>query len=604
MKKRILIIGCGSIGIRHLRMLKLLKVDKVYALRSRNGHFKQLPDDIKTMVCELPDQRAAKELKPTHIIISNPTSLHLKTVLTFIDLGAKMFIEKPLAAYMTEINRMGPNQKKKFLNSDSVVGFHLRFHDVFKKIKKIVEKNELGRPLRASLSVGHYLPHWHPYEDYTKGYAARSDLGGGVLRTLSHELDMICFLFGSVESIFAKVEKLSDLKIDVDDCVDVVASLDKCPRVHVCLDYLLPELKRKGEILFEKGLLEYDYFKGEIYKTTYRSKKRVLFFKVSKDHTYDLQYKAQMREFLSQKQTVACSVNQGIENLRIIEACEKSQKNKEASVFSLKSKVAVVFGGNGHLGKQFCKSLLKQGARVYSCDIKAGSCAQTRALKKKYSSRFEMIEVNATDPKDLAACKKYIVKKSKKVDILVNATTMKGDDFYLPFEKVSLEGWDICLKGDLTVPFLTTQAFVPVMKKLKTSSIINIASIYGIVGNDQRMYEGSNLHEVYVKKGAPKIKQVYAHGVYTATKGGLINFTKYLAAYYGANNVRVNCISPGGIYHKGENKTFLKKYSEKTPLGRKADLDEMDGALIFLASDASTYVTGHNLVVDGGFTIW
>lgn len=273
-------------------------------------------------------------------------------------------------------------------------------------------------------------------------------------------------------------------------------------------------------------------------------------------------------------------------------------------MFGLNNKVAVIFGGNGYLGKQFCKVLLERGAKVYCCDINDNNSAQTYKLKKKFFKKFGMVKVDATDKSDLLKFKAYLLKKEKRVDVLINATTLKGNDFYLPFEQASLAGWNIGIMGDLTIPFLTIQTFVPIMKKQRAGSIINISSIYGLVGNDQRIYKGSNLHKVYIKKGGHKIKQVYAPGVYTASKGGLINFTRYLAAYYGEYNIRVNCISPGGIYHKSENKAFLKKYSEKVPLGRKANPDEINGAVVFLASDASSYITGHNLVVDGGFTIW
>ena len=278
-------------------------------------------------------------------------------------------------------------------------------------------------------------------------------------------------------------------------------------------------------------------------------------------------------------------------------------KGELMELFNLSNKVALVFGGNGYLGRQFCRALLENGAKVYCCDITIEDSEVSRELKKKYSKKFDMVKVNASNKKELEKLKSYIIKKEKTVDVIVNATTMKGNDFYLPFEEISLEGWNIGLLGDLTIPFLTIQTFIPVMKKQRSGSIINIASIYGIVGNDQRIYLGSNLHELYVKK-SPSIKRVYSHGVYNAAKAGIINFTRYLAAYYGGYNIRINCISPGGVYHKSENKTFVKKYSERVPLGRKANPDEMNGALIFLASDASSYVTGHNLVVDGGYTIW
>jgi NAD(P)-dependent dehydrogenase (short-subunit alcohol dehydrogenase family) len=272
-------------------------------------------------------------------------------------------------------------------------------------------------------------------------------------------------------------------------------------------------------------------------------------------------------------------------------------------MFSLENKVVVMFGGNGYLGRQFCKVILDYGAKLYSCDTNVNETDDIKQLKKKYPQQFNLIKVDATKTKEVEAIYREIVTEAKKVDVLINATTMKSDDFYLPFEEVPLDSWNIGILGNLTIPFITIQTFIPIMKANKKGSIINISSHYGMVGNDQRIYEGSNLHEVYIKD-SPDIKQIYSHGVYNAAKGGVNNFTRYLAAYYGACNIRVNTISPGGICNEKENEVFLEKYSEKVPLGRKANIDEMNGALIFLASDASSYVTGHNLVVDGGYTIW
>ena len=272
-------------------------------------------------------------------------------------------------------------------------------------------------------------------------------------------------------------------------------------------------------------------------------------------------------------------------------------------MFSLENKVVVMFGGNGYLGKQFNKAILDFGGVLYSCDLNVDESDDVKQLKEKCSNRFNLIKVDASQKHELKRVYEHIIKKEERVDVLINTTTMKGNDFYLPFEEVSLEGWNIGILGNLTIPFLTIQTFIPIMKASKKGSIINISSHYGIVGNDQRIYEGSNLHEIYIEE-SPNIKQVFSHGVYNAAKGGLNSITRYLAAYYGKDNVRVNTLSPGGIYNKNENEVFLQKYSSKVPLGRKAKPDEMNGALIFLASDASSYVTGHNLVVDGGYTIW
>ena len=272
-------------------------------------------------------------------------------------------------------------------------------------------------------------------------------------------------------------------------------------------------------------------------------------------------------------------------------------------MFRLDDKVAVLFGGNGYLGKQFCKALLEQGAIVYSCDINIADDESTNKLKIEFNDKYLKEKIDAYNKVELKNLYNKIITKHKKVDILINSITSKGNDFYLPFEEVSLEGWEIGIKGNLTIPFLTIQTFIPIMREQGFGSIINISSIYGILGNDQSIYEGSNLLEIYIKE-SPNIKQIYSHGVYNAAKGGLINFTRYLAAYYGKYNVRINTITPGGIYQPNENDTFLKKYSAKVPLGRKAKPDEINGALVFLSSDESSYITGHNLIVDGGFSIW
>jgi NAD(P)-dependent dehydrogenase (short-subunit alcohol dehydrogenase family) len=272
-------------------------------------------------------------------------------------------------------------------------------------------------------------------------------------------------------------------------------------------------------------------------------------------------------------------------------------------MFRLDDKIAVIFGGSGHLGQELCKALLTQGAKLYNYDIRPMGDAVNTYIEDNYFDKYNFIKLDATNEGDLKKAYIELIEKEKKVDILVTSTTMKGNDFYLPFEEVSLDGWNIGLLGNLTLPFMIIQTFIPIMREKKSGSIINVSSHYGLVGNDQSIYEGSNLHDIYVKD-SPDIKQVYSHGVYNAAKGGLNNFSRYLAAYYGKYNIRVNTVSPGGIWAEGENETFQKKYGQKVPLGRKANPDEINGAVVYLASEASTYVTGHNLVVDGGYTIW
>ena len=316
----ILVVGCGSIGIRHIRALKSLGVRNIFALRTRKGGIKELPEDIKGVVHEIFDEKKVKELKPTHVIISNPTSLHLKYLLKFTDTHTKIFVEKPIVNEYFRVEQLKKTMHDRIGHKEGMVGFNLRFHKVFQKIKGIVDGGKLGVPLYAIFRAGGYLPFWHPWEDYRKSYAARKTLGGGALRTLSHEFDLAQYLFGQVKKVTAKVEKLSKLKINVDDCVDAILITHLCKRVVIHIDYLWPLTdRRNGEILFEKALVEYDYFKGCIYKVPYRTRKRTLMYKVPETYDFDQQYYDQMKEFLSDKVKTGCSLQEGIENLRIIE---------------------------------------------------------------------------------------------------------------------------------------------------------------------------------------------------------------------------------------------------------------------------------------------
>jgi len=147
------------------------------------------------------------------------------------------------------------------------------------------------------------------------------------------------------------------------------------------------------------------------------------------------------------------------------------------------------------------------------------------------------------------------------------------------------------------------------MEIQQNGSMILLSSMYGVVGNDQRIYKNSNLDSLYADNdndndNDSEKKQIYSHSVYPTVKGGIISLTRYLAAYWGENNIRVNCISPGGIAHVGENEEFVTQYSERVPLRRKGNLDEISPSIVYLASDESNYITGQNLIIDGGWTAW
>ncbi len=321
---KVLIIGAGSIGQKHIRALLSIGEKNIAAFRTGKGQLKNLAKDIKEHVKIYQDENAAFAWKPTHVIISNPTNLHLEYLIKTIQLGAKVFVEKPIVHDYTILKNatVSASEIKKY---NGVVGFNLRFHGLFKKIKEIISTYQYGNILSANLIAGHYLPFWHPYENYRNSYASRKCLGGGVLRTLCHEIDLAYHLFGKVIKVFARIENLSSLEIDVDDSVDIIINSENCKRIYIHLNYLYPLPLRKGNILFEKGLLEYDYYMGTLFFTDYNDIKIKNIY--STDKSYDKQYIIQMKNFLADKSKAACTLKEGIEEMRIIALCEKSSKN-------------------------------------------------------------------------------------------------------------------------------------------------------------------------------------------------------------------------------------------------------------------------------------
>ena len=192
-----------------------------------------------------------------------------------------------------------------------------------------------------------------------------------------------------------------------------------------------------------------------------------------------------------------------------------------------------------------------------------------------------------TKEKSVSDLVNFIAKKFGRIDIWVNNAYPRTKDWGDKFEDIKLSSWKKNIDMHLNGYFICCQKVVEYMKKRKSGTIINMASVYGVVGPDFSIYKGTDMT---MPAG------------YSAIKGAIINFTRYLASYYAKYDIRVNCISPGGVYNK-QPSMFVKRYTDKTPLKRMAEKEDIIGAAIYLASDASKYVTGHNLVVDGGFSI-
>lgn len=319
--QKVLIIGLGSIGQRHAKALLDIGVKKISALRTGKGA-KAIDKDISQKITMFYNEEEAFNWEPTHIIISNPTSMHAYYIEKAIKFNTSYFVEKPISDKLDEV--VTYTQKGK-----GIVGYNLRFHGIFSFIKQKIESGEYGKIITATLRVGHYLPDWHPYEDYRKAYYSNKNLGGGALRTLSHEIDLAQFFFGRITSVYARIEKLSQLEIDVDDVSNIICETQTCKQVNIHQNFIDPLLKREGSVHFERGLLEYDFVKGVVYFTSYENKKTETVYEKNED--YNQQYIMQMKSFLEPREkSYSCSIAEGINVMKVINKCEESTKLNKA----------------------------------------------------------------------------------------------------------------------------------------------------------------------------------------------------------------------------------------------------------------------------------
>ena len=258
----------------------------------------------------------------------------------------------------------------------------------------------------------------------------------------------------------------------------------------------------------------------------------------------------------------------------------------EKNNFSCDGKVAVITGGAGFLGREFAKTLSEAGAEVVILDI---------VPKEKVIEASSLyLHTDITNPEEVEKSVAEIVKKFGRIDILINNAALNpvpgspaSKDQFSAYESYPLELWKKEFDVGLHGAFLLTQKVIPIMQKQKSGSIINISSVYGLVAPNNELY-GDNQ---------------YKSIAYATVKSALLNFTRTLASYLGKEKIRVNTLVLGGVENE-QAPSFIERYKEKTMLGRMASKDDFNGALLLLASDAGTYITGSTLVIDGGWSAW
>jgi len=279
-------------------------------------------------------------------------------------------------------------------------------------------------------------------------------------------------------------------------------------------------------------------------------------------------------------------------------ALPKGEEKKEMagtkavhSLFNLTGKVVIITGAAGLIGMQYAEILSDAGAHIVIADIKQEICdAAAEKITQRSGIKALGVEVDISHEESVQRMLDRISKEFGRVDVLVNNAVARPQFYFKPFEEYPVDDWEMVMSVNLRGVFICSKIIGDYMVKQGKGVIVNIGSTYGIVGNDLSIYEGPE-------------SNAFPSAVYAASKGGVINLTRHLATYWAHKRIRVNCLSPGGV-ENNQTKEFIKRYSARTPMGRMARKDEYKGALLFLCSDASSYMTGANLVVDGGWTAW
>lgn len=266
--------------------------------------------------------------------------------------------------------------------------------------------------------------------------------------------------------------------------------------------------------------------------------------------------------------------------------------NDTPDLFSLEGRVAIISGAAGLLGEQHAIALSDFGAHVVLVDLKPDVCEDRAGRLMASGVEAMALSCDVTQKNSWQAMLERVLSQFGRVDILVNnaafTTESRSPNYDAPFPEFPLADWHQILEVNLTGTFLGCQVVGQHMLRQRSGSIINMASLYGVVSPNHRMYPGTGIHQPVA---------------YSVSKAAVIALTRYLGTLWAEQGVRVNCVTPGGVNNKHSG-AFTSRYAALSPIGRMADKEEMRGALVYLASSASAYCTGHNLVVDGGWTAW
>lgn len=332
---KFLIAGLGSIGRRHMRNLVALGEKDIVLYRT--GKSTMPEDDLAGFPQETDLRTALEKHKPDAVIVANPTALHLEVAIPAAEAGCSLLLEKPLSHSMERIDAL--ESALKAGGGRVVVGFQFRFHPGLVRAKQLISDGEIGRVISAHVHFGEYLPAWHPWEDYRKGYAARADMGGGVVLTQCHSLDYLPWLVGEVDSVWGFTAKLSDLEVDVEDTAKIGLRFENGALGSIHLDYNQQPPSHFFEVVGTKGSLQWNLTDGatRIYRAESpspagrgdRGEGEWQTYSIPADWERNVMFMEEMKHFVAVARgevESSCPLEEGIRAMRLALAVKESSR--------------------------------------------------------------------------------------------------------------------------------------------------------------------------------------------------------------------------------------------------------------------------------------
>ena len=601
---RAAIVGFGSIGRRHAENLKKLGMDRLVVVRRLSGRNPAFTPPAGTRVVTSHDEAIAEGLD--FAVICSPTRLHVESARPYLAAGIPILMEKPISDEYAGARQLAEEASRRGV--PACMAYCMRYHPAYAAARAAIRAGTIGRVLYAKAWFECYLPAWHPWEDYRQSYAARKDLGGGALRTLDHEIDFLNWCLGTPQAVVGSSRRTAALDGDADDHAALLIRYADGADAAVQLSLCRRDRSRGFEFVGEQGTLRYRW-----------EDEKLLAFgadgtsvSVLLDHQgYDINqmYVDLLADFLrildgdrpcavqifkpdfvrsgsaARWNRIPFAPQNSITELSIM----VSNEGPLSQLFGLNGRVAIVAGGAGRIGSAVCKGLAAAGAKICILDLALDASTALAAALNADGHEAIAVSADAAQKTELEAALDEISARLGPPAVLVNATQFRGQGFYSSDVcDYPREAWESVLGVNLTGVLLTCQVFGRSMIQHGGGNIVNLSSTYGVVSADPRIYGDSGINSPVS---------------YAASKAAVINLSRYLAIHWRDKNVRVNCLVPGGVYDRQDD-GFVREYCARTPLGRMAKADDYVGAVLFMVSQASSYMTGSVVTVDGGWTAW